>query len=248
MFGMASSVLMPGTAYAAWPDRPVTILHGFAAGGNADVVARIIGEAMGRRLNQGFIIEPKPGAGGTIAAGLIACANPDGYTVGILPGGHAVSAAIYKKLPFKPVDDFSTIGLISDFPFVLVTHPVHAAKNLKQMIEQGNKSELTYGSPGNGTGQHMAAELLISQTGIKMRHVPYKGGSTAIIDLLAGRLDMVVDTPTVTIEHVQAKTLIGIGVTGANRFFALPDVPTIAEQGVKDYETSSWLGLGPVVI
>jgi tripartite-type tricarboxylate transporter receptor subunit TctC len=244
--GMASAAVLTTPALAAWPDRPVTILHGFAAGGNADVVARIIGEALGRRLKQSFVVEPKPGAGGTIAAGLIARANPDGYTLGILPGGHSVSAAIYKKLSFNPIDDFSTIGLISDFPFVLVTHPGHAAKNLRQMLELGEKNELTYGTPGNGTGQHMAAELLISQTGIKLRHVPYKGGSAAIVDLLAGRLDLVVDTPTVTIEHVIAKTLVAVGVTGSKRFFALPEVLTIAEQGVNGYETSSWLGLaGP---
>lgn len=241
--GLAATLVAPGAARAAWPEQRFTILHGFAAGGNADVVARIIGEALGRKLGQSFVVEPRPGAGGTIAAGLIARAAPDGYTIGILPGGHAVSAAIYRKLNYKPVEDFTTVGLISDFPFVLVTHPGHAAKNLKQMLARGKTEELTYGSPGNGTGQHMAAELLISHSGMKLRHVPYRGGSAAIVDLLAGRLDMVMDTPTVTIENVKAGKLVALGVTGAKRFFALPDVPTIGEQGVTGYETSSWLGL-----
>lgn len=246
---IAATAAFPMPALAAFPEKRITILHGFAAGGNADVVARIIGEGMGKVLGQGFVVEPKPGAGGTISAGMVARAAPDGYTLGILPGGHAVSAAVYRKLPYRAVEDFTTIGLISDFPFVLVTHPGHEAKNLRQMLELSKGRELNYGTPGNGTGQHMAAELLISHSGAKLRHVPYRGGSAAIVDLLGGRLDMVMDTPTVTIENVKGGKLIALGVTGAKRFFALPDVPTISEQGVAGYETSSWLGLaGPAGI
>lgn len=246
---IAAAAAFPMPALAAFPDKRITILHGFAAGGNADVVARIIGDALSQRLKQPFVVEPRPGAGGTIAAGLIARAAPDGYTLGILPGGHAVSAAIYRKLPYRAVEDFTTVGLISDFPFVLTTWPGHPAKDLRGMLARAKETDLTFGTPGNGTGQHMAVELLISHTGAKLRHVPYKGGSAAILDLLGQRLDMVMDTPTVSIENVKSGKLVALGVTGSKRFFALPDVPTIAEQGVAGYETSSWLGLaGPAGI
>ena len=242
----ASSFAAP--ARAAWPERPINIVHGFAAGGNADVVARIVADALGRTTGYSFIVEAKPGAGGTIAATAVARATPDGHTLAILPGGHAVSAAMFKQLPYRSVEDFTWISLVTDFPFVLATNAEHRIKSFADLLEVGRKSPepLLWASAGNGTGQHLSGELLASMGKLSMRHVPYRGGSQSTLDLLAGRIDLMMDTPTVLLEHIKDGKLRALAVTGAQRFYALPATPTIAEAGVAGYETSSWLGLaGP---
>jgi tripartite-type tricarboxylate transporter receptor subunit TctC len=246
--GLASSAVLPSLARAAWPEHTITIVHGFAAGGNADVVSRIVADALTRRMGVQFIVEAKPGAGGTLAAGYIARATPDGHTLGVLPGGHSVAAAMYKQLNYRSVDDFVMISMLTDFPFLLATYADHPVKDMPGLIAYGRQAAepLLWASAGNGTGQHLSGELLASMAHIPMKHVPYRGGSEAISDLLGKRLDLVVDTPTVLLAQIKAGQLRALGVTGARRFFALPDTPTIAEGGVPGYETSSWLGLvGP---
>ena len=242
----ASSLAAP--ARAAWPEKPINIIHGFAAGGNADVVARIIADALGRSTGYSFIVEAKPGAGGTIAAASLARVAPDGHTLAVLPGGHAVSAAMFKQLPYRAIEDFSWISMITDFPFVLATHAAHPAKTFADLLEIGRKTPepLLWASAGNGTGQHLSGELLASMGRLSMRHVPYRGGSQSTLDLLAGRIDLMMDTPTVLLEQIKDGRLRALAVTGAQRFYALQQTPTIAEAGVPGYETSSWLGLaGP---
>lgn len=242
---LGAAAVAPKSARAAWPERPINLLHGFAAGGNADVVGRIMAEALAPQIGSQLIVEAKPGAGGTLAASSIARAAPDGYTLGILPGGHAVSAALYKQLSFKPVEDFTWITMISDFPFLLTTYQAHPVHNIKELIEFARKAAEPplWGSAGNGTGQHMAGELLASMANIKLKHVPYRGGVQGAVDVLAGRIDFMMDTATALLEHVKSGGLRAIAVTGSERFFALPDVPTVAEGGVPGYETTSWLGL-----
>ena len=238
-------------ARAAWPDRPITIVHGFAAGGNADVVSRIVADALQRLTGYSFIVEIKAGAGGTIAAAQVARAAPDGYTLGVLPGGHAVADAIYKQLNYRSVEDFNFISMITDFPFVLATHAGHAVKTFGDLLKAGReaKEPLLWASAGNGTGQHLSGELLAAMGKLSMRHVPYRGGTQSTLDLLAGRIDLMMDTPTVILEHVRSGGLRALAVTGTQRFFALPDTPTIAEAGLPGYETSSWLGLvGPAAL
>lgn len=242
--GLAGAALAT-QARAAWPERPITIVHGFAAGGNADVVARIAADALQRTTGYAFIVEPKPGAGGTIAAAFVARAAPDGYTLAILPGGHAVSAAMYRQLPYRSIEDFTMISMVTDFPFVLATYADHRAKSFADLLDIGRKTPepLLWASAGNGTGQHLSGELLAVMGKLSMRHVPYRGGSQSTLDLLAGRIDLMMDTPTVLLEHIRDGKVRALAVTGAQRFFALPDVPTIAEAGVPGYDTSSWLGL-----
>ncbi len=243
--GMASLAAAPDLAHAAWPDRPITIVHGFAAGGNADVVARIVAEALSRKLGVQFVVEPKPGAGGTLAAAYTARARPDGQILAVLPGGHPVSAAIYKQLPYRTVEDFSWISLITDYPFILATYNDHPVKHISQLVDYAHKAPqpLLCANVGNGSGQHLSGELLAAMAKIPMSQVPYKGGPEGMLDVIARRIDLIVDTPTVLLEPVRAGQLRALAVTGSSRFFALPDTPTVAEGGITDYETSSWLGL-----
>lgn len=249
--GLSALGLAPAAAAVAQSARPegtITVLHGFTPGGNVDLTARLIAERLAAKLGQQVVVEPKPGAGGSTAAAQVARATPDGATLFLAAGGHAVSAAIYNKLPYDALTDFSWISMLSDFPFVFVTYPDHPAKNLAEFIATAKtRSEpLLCATPGNGTGQHLALELFAATAGIKIQHVPYRGSPQAATDLLGKRLDAFMDNMTVVGEMVKDGRLRAFGVTGPSRFFVLPDVPTIAEQGVSGYSVTSWLGLaGP---
>jgi tripartite-type tricarboxylate transporter receptor subunit TctC len=249
--GLSAMAVVPAWAQPARPEGTITIAHGFTPGGNVDLTARLIAERLAARLNQQVIVEPRPGAGGSTAAASVARAAPDGKTLFLAAGGHAVSAAIYKSLPYKPLEDFSWISMLSDFPFVFVTYPDHPATNLAEFIARA-KSEpgkLLCAHPGNGTGQHLALELFAATAGIKVQSVPYRGSPQAATDLLGKRVDTFMDNMTVVAEMVRDGRLRALGITGPSRFFVLPDVPTFAEQGVRDYAVTSWLGLaGPAGI
>lgn len=241
---LASSVVMPNIARAAWPEGNVTIVHGFAAGGNADVVSRIMADALTRKFGKQFVVEPKPGAGGTLAAAYAARARPDGAILAVLPGGHTVSAAIYKQLPYRTVEDFTWISLMTDYPFVLATYPDHPVKNLSQLIEYARKTPdpMLCANVGNGSGQHLAGELLAALAKIPLKEVPYKGGAEGMLDVIGKRIDLIMDTPTILLEQIRNGQLRALGVTGSTPFFALPDTPTIGSV-VPGYETGSWLGM-----
>jgi tripartite-type tricarboxylate transporter receptor subunit TctC len=249
--GLSAMTVAPVLAQPARPEGTITIAHGFTPGGNVDLTARLIAERLAARLNQQVIVEPRPGAGGSTAAASVARAAPDGKTLFLAAGGHAVSAAISKSLPYKPLEDFSWISMLSDFPFVFVTYPDHPAKSLAEFIAKA-KSEpgkLLCAHPGNGTGQHLALELFAATAGLKVQAVPYRGSPQAATDLLGKRVDTFMDNMTVVAEMVRDGRLRALGITGPSRFFVLPDVPTFAEQGVRDYAVTSWLGLaGPAGI
>ena len=248
---IGATVAAPHVARAAWPEKPVTLVHGFAAGGNADVVARIMAEAYTRKLGVQFVVEPRPGAGGTLAAAFLARANPDGHVLGVLPGGHPVSAAIYKQLPYRTVEDFAWLTLMTDYPFILATYNEHPVKKLDELVDYAlhkASGPLLCANVGNGSGQHLSGELLAAMAHIPMRQVPYKGGSEGMLDVIGKRIDLIIDTPTVLLQPVRAGQLRALGVTGAKPFFALPDTPPIATIA-PGYETTSWLGLaGPAAL
>ncbi len=247
MAGVGGLVACPAIGRAAYPDRNITIVHGFP-GGNGDFLARIVADGLTRLMGATVVVEGKPGAGGTIASASVARSSPDGYTLMIMVGGHAVAAALYKQLAFKPVDDFTPITMLTEFPFVFATYPDHPAKTMREFIAMGLKAPEPplFGSPGNGTGQHMSAELLSAMSKVKLKHVPYRASGQGVTDVLGKRIDFITDTPTVTVPLIQDKQLRGLAVTGEKRFFALPDVPTVAESGIDGYSTGSWLGLvGP---
>jgi tripartite-type tricarboxylate transporter receptor subunit TctC len=227
-----------------YPSRPITLMHGFGAGGNADAIARIVADGLSRRLAKAVIVEARPGAGGNIASDRVAKAPPDGYTLIMLTGGHAVSAALYKALPFDPVDDFQMISTVVFFPFVVAVKANHRFQTLADLIAEAKAKPdtLTYSSVGVGTTQHLVGELLSSVAGIKMIHVPYKGGGGPINDLLGGQIDILIDTLTITAPQLVAGTIRGLGVTSQKPWFSIPDVPPIGAT-VPGYEVRSWLGI-----
>ena len=193
------------------------------------------------------MVDARPGAGATLAATQVARAAADGYTLLGIPSGHAVSAAMYRKLAYQPVDDFTFISTVTEYPFVLVTYPDHAIKTFKDLVAAGRsrKEPLLYGGP-NGTLQHLSVELSRASPRFRVQLVPYRGSPQAVTDLLGKRLDFMLDPPTAHLEAIRSGQLRAIAVTGATRFFALPDVPTVAESGFPDYVIGSWQGVvGP---
>src|SRR3954467_7610757 len=244
----AAAALRPQSALAAWPERSISLVHGLTAGGGVDVSARVIAEGLSRKLGQQIVVEPKPGAAGTLAAAATARAAPDGYTLQWIPSGYAVSAASYKSLPYKPIDDFTIVGQAIEFPFVIVTHAEHAIKPVPDLIKLAKSSAepLLGGVPGAGTPQHLLIEYFMRLAGIKIQVVPFRGGNQALTELLGKRIDFLIDPPIALIGQIKAGALHAIGVTGDTRFTPLPDVGTIADAGFPGFSVTSWMGMcGP---
>jgi tripartite-type tricarboxylate transporter receptor subunit TctC len=231
-------------AQETYPNRPLLLTHGFAAGGNGDVVSRIVGEAISRRLGQAVVIEPRPGAGGNTASARLVKSDPDGYTLISLTGGHAVSAAIYKSLPFDPLDDFQFISNYGFQAFMIAVKNGNAIKTIPDLIAAAKAApgKLTYSSVGIGSTQHLAGELFCAMAGITMTHVPYRGGGAPMNDLLGGQIDLSIDSITVIEPQVRAGTIYALGVTSGAKWWSLPDVAPVAET-VPGYDVRTWLGL-----
>jgi tripartite-type tricarboxylate transporter receptor subunit TctC len=248
ILGASASILMPHVARAAWPEKMIAVVHGFSGGGNADVFARMITDQLAMRLKQRAIVDPRPGAGGNTAAAQVSRAEPDGYTLFLMTGGHTISAAFYKSLPYNSLEGFSYIGLLAEYPFVYATYPDNPIKTGADLIREARtrSQPLNFGTAGNGTTQHMSAVLLAERTGAQFSHVPYRGSAQSTVDLMAKRLDFVVEAPASIIEHIKAGKALALAVTSKDRFFAIPDVPTFAEGGVEDCDVTTFLGLaGP---
>lgn len=244
----AAAALRPERALAAWPERNISMIHGLTAGGGVDVSARLIADGLSRKLGQQIVVEPKPGAAGTLAAAQTARATPDGYQLQWIPSGYAVSAASYKTLPYRPIDDFTIIGQAIEFPFMIVTYPAHTIRNVPDMIKaaKARPEPLLCGVPGAGTPQHLLMEYFMRLAGIKVQVVPFRGGNQALTDLLGKRLDFLLDPPIALIGQIKSGALHPIGVTGGKRYAPLPDVGTIAEAGFPGFSVTSWMGMvGP---
>jgi tripartite-type tricarboxylate transporter receptor subunit TctC len=243
--GLSALISTPLFAQLPWPNRPLKLVVGFPAGGPVDTVSRIVAESLSRRLGQPIVVENKPGATGTMAAAQVARATPDGYTLTVLPGTFAASAAMFRKLPYHPLDDFSWIGTVAEFPYLLATYSGHPCETVADLVKTASSAStpLHFGTSGVGSVQHLSGELLAKTANVKLEHVPYRGGMPAITDLLGKRLDLVIDQPTALLEFVRDGRLRALAVTGPNRFFALPDVVTVSESGFPGYSVTSWQGL-----
>jgi tripartite-type tricarboxylate transporter receptor subunit TctC len=243
--GLSALISAPLFAQPLWPNRPLTLVVGFPAGGPVDTVSRIVGESLSRRLGQSIVVENKPGATGTTAAAHVAHATPDGYTLTVLSGTFAASAAMFRKLSYHPVNDFCWINTIAEFPYLLVTYPGHPCGSATDLLHKARSASqpLQFGTSGVGSVQHLSGELLANIANIKLQHVPYRGGMPAITDLLGKRLDFVIDQPTALMEFIRDGRLRALAVTGSNRFFGLPDVMTVSEAGLPGCNITSWQGL-----
>jgi tripartite-type tricarboxylate transporter receptor subunit TctC len=247
MFRLLAAVvfaLMPSLAMAAFPDRPITIVVPFAAGGPTDTVTRLVAEAMSKDLGQQVLVENVGGAGGTLGAGKVAKAEADGYTLLLHHIGMATSATLYRKLPYDPRTAFQTIGLVADVPMVLVARKDFEPADLKSLIEyvKANKDKVTYANAGIGAASHLCGMLFMSQIGVPLTTVPYKGTGPAMTDLIGGQVDMMCDQTTNTTNQIKAGEIKAYAATTPARVPALPDVPTAAEQGLA-LDVAVWHGL-----
>jgi tripartite-type tricarboxylate transporter receptor subunit TctC len=241
-----TALALPGAALAqAYPDRPIKVMQGFAPGGNADNIARTVGLEMGKGLGQSIVVEAQAGAGGTIAATTVAKARPDGYTLLLATGGHAVAGALFNNLAYRTVQDFEMVSTITYFPFLVVVPANSKYPNLTALLAaaKANPTELSYGTAGIGSTHHLAGELLASTSKTKLLHVPFRGDSASLTALLGGEIPMIIAPPTAVLANIKSGKLRAIATTGPQRWQGLPDVPTVSEQGVTGYDVQSWAGL-----
>ncbi|WP_299454095.1 tripartite tricarboxylate transporter substrate binding protein [uncultured Pigmentiphaga sp.] len=228
-----------------YPNRPVRIVIPFAPGGSNDIVGRLIGEELAKRLGQPFIVDNRGGAGGTIGTDLVAKSRPDGYTLLLISTPHTANATLYKKLPYDPNKDFAPIARMATAPLLISVYPGLPVKTLSELIAyaKANPGKLNYVSSGVGSSQHLVSELFQIRAGISMTHVPYKGAGAALADVAAGHAQVSVGTVLQALPHVKANRLRPLAVSGPQRQAVLPDVPTVDEAGLSGYDGDNWWGL-----
>lgn len=244
---LAAAAAVPATclAQAAYPANPVKVLVGFPPGTAADLAARAVTEAMARRLGQPFVVENRPGAASNIAAKSLASAPPDGYTIFVSTIANTINAAFPGSTFVDPLKEFQPITLIGNVPNVLVVHPSVQANSVQDLLRlaKATPGQLAYASSGVGTSPHLSGELFASETGAKLTHVPYRGSTPAVTDLLGGQVQFMFAPASSVMQHVRAGKLRALAVTSAKRTAIAPDLPTMEEAGLKGFETSVWVGL-----
>jgi len=244
LLALAASVAL--SAAAAWPEKSVNVIVPFPAGGSTDMIARAMAQHMGEKLGQPFVVDNRPGATGTIGATAVKRAAPDGYTLLVASlGPFVIAPHLVKNIPYDAVKDFDYISLPVQAPNVLVASPAQKARTLADVIAalKAQPGKISFASSGNGSSDHLSAELFWQQSGTSGLHIPYKGGAPAINDLLGGQVDFSFQNVNAVLPHIRAGKLHAIAVTGDKRSPVLPDVPTLAEAGVKGAEIYSWQGL-----
>jgi tripartite-type tricarboxylate transporter receptor subunit TctC len=241
--------LAPTAAGAqSWPAKPIRLLHGFLTGGNVDLNARLVAAPMSEQLGQPIVVEGRPGAGGTLAAGQVARSEPDGYTLFLAAGGHASSPSLYRSLPYDAVKDFTFITLITRNPYLIVVHPSFPATTVQKLVELAKREpgKLDYATAGVGTGMHLVSVLFQSQLALKLNHVPYRGGQATPVAVASGEVPLMFGTQGEVQPLTDAGRLRVIAVTSKERWRAFPDVPTLAETVLPGFDVIGWSAIvGP---
>ena len=233
-------------AQAQYPNKPIKMVVPFPAGGTTDIMARAMAAELQKSFGQAVIVENKAGAGGNIGSDYVAKAAPDGYTLLMgTVGTHAINVSLYPKMPYDAVKDFSPVSLVAAVPNVLTAAPSLPINSVKDLIDAAKKdpNKITFASSGSGTSIHLSGELFKQLAGVQMTHVPYKGSSAALPDLMSGQVDVMFDNAPSVMPHIKGGKLKAIAVTSSKRSPALPNVPTIAESGLPAFEASSWFGV-----
>jgi len=232
-------------AQAGYPNKPVRVVIGFPAGTTGDVVMRILAPLLGDLMGQPVIVENRPGAGSSIAAEAIARSRPDGYTLLLSTTANVINPSLYPGLSYDFLRDLTPVTMLGEAPALLVGHPSLNAKTLPELVAlaKARPDSMSFASSGNGTFTHLYGELFNQTQGVRLTHIPYKGSSQALTDLLAGRVSLLFTPASTVMAHVKAGTLKAFGLIGRQRLAALPDVPSFAETGIADFESALWFGL-----
>ncbi len=249
LLAAASIALAPAAALAQaaepYPSKPIRFILPFPPGGGTDILGRLLSERLAARLGQPVVVENRGGAGGNVGAEAAAHSAPDGYTIVLVAPSLAISPSLYKKLAYDPVKDFAPISLVATVPNVMVTNPSIPAKTLSEFIAlaKTRPGAMNFGSGGNGTSNHLAGELFNIVAGVRLVHVPYKGVNLAMNDVMSGELQLVIIGIPAAAQHIKAGKLRALAVIDTKRAAALPDVPTAAEAGLRDFEVTTWYGV-----
>jgi tripartite-type tricarboxylate transporter receptor subunit TctC len=247
LFAAVAALPLPLLAARAvtYPTKPVRMVVGFPPAGAVDIVARVIGKRLGEDLNTPIVVDNRPGAGSAIAAEITAKAPPDGYTLFLTAGSIAITVGLQKHPPYDPVKDFAAVSLVASTPNVLVVQPSLPVKTVADLIKlaRAKPGQLNYGSGGSGTMTHLSGELLKVMTGIQITHVAYKGAPLAVVDVMAGQIQMAIGALPGALPQIRAGQVRAIAVTTTKRSPSAPDIPTVAESGVPGYEASNWYGM-----
>lgn len=240
----SAALLPPAASAQAYPAKPVRVVIPFPPGGAIDWTARVVTAKMAEQMGVAFVVDNRPGAGGSIAAELVSKAPPDGYTLMQGTASNAITTALNPRAPDFG-KEFAPVGLLGSSIFILVVHASVPVRSVKELVAfaRARPGQLEFASAGNGTTNHLTMELFKSMTGVDLVHVPYKGGAPAMVDQVAGRVALGFANTTVSAPHIKSGRLVPLGVSGARRSAAVPDIPTVSEAGVKGFDASTWYGL-----
>jgi tripartite-type tricarboxylate transporter receptor subunit TctC len=244
---LALSLLAAASAFAAWPEKPIKVLIGYAPGGSTDVVARMLAPKLGERLGQPVVIENKPGGAGDFAAELMLQAPPDGYTLLMTTVAvHAINPGLYKTQRFHPINDFTPMALVCSYPMIMIGSPQTAFRTPAELKDLAAKTPTFYSSSGVGSPGHLAGELLVKGLNANITHVPYKGGSPSVLAIMSGEAQVNFATLPAVVPQIRGGKVRAIGLASKERNPAVPDVPTLGELGLADFDVGTWTGLvGP---
>lgn len=229
----------------SWPTKPIRMIVAFPPGGPTDIVSRVIAQRLSEQLGQAVVIDNKPGAGGNLAADLAATAPPDGYTVFYNTSAVVIAPALYAKVNYNTLRDFAPVALTASVPMVLVvnpTLPVHSVKDFLELV-RSKPNQFNYASSGTGTITHLASAMVTAQAGLQAQHVPYRGSAPGLVDLVAGQTQFMIDTVNTVLPYVREGRLRGLAVTTLKRTSVLPELPTLHESGIQDFDAAAWQGV-----